>query len=264
MGFLKKTSTDGGEVAVLGQSRGLTGNLAIAHGCVLWIEPGFIRKANLDGTGNHVLASSPWPRYLAVDVDFAYFTDVRVGTVNRVPIGGGPVTALASDLRRPTALAIDTSHVYFTEWPENMPGAGTVNRIPIRGGPIEVIATGQDCDASAIAIDPNHVYWPNSPRTDATLASTLNRAPLAGGPVEIVASVPRGGNSICLSGPHMYWAAIGSVDGTRRGSIGRVSKDGADPTTLAAELDSPDLVTADGACVYWVSLASGAVFKLSK
>jgi sugar lactone lactonase YvrE len=57
--------------------------------------------------------------------------------VNEVPIGGGPVTILASGQHNPDSVAVDGAHVYWANQD------GTVNEVPLGGGTAHTVAHGQ-------------------------------------------------------------------------------------------------------------------------
>jgi len=66
--------------------------------------------------------------------------------------------------RVPLGLALDTSHLYFTD-----SQAGRVARVSKLGGDVEVLVSGQTRPV-AIAVDESSVYWVNG--MDATLLKT--------------------------------------------------------------------------------------------
>jgi hypothetical protein len=83
------------------------------------------------------------------------------GSVNRIPMAGGPSVTLASNLYAPGPIAVDSTHIY---WVYEATGAHTpdasIMRMPTGGGTPVVLATGQM--ANSFAIDAQNVYWTNT------------------------------------------------------------------------------------------------------
>jgi hypothetical protein len=76
-----------------------------------------------------------------------------------IPIGGGTSTLFAADSTGPSAIAIDATNVYWTDF--DGPGSnGTVMKAPLGGGSATQIASAQ-ATPNAIAIDCAGVYWTN-------------------------------------------------------------------------------------------------------
>jgi hypothetical protein len=61
-----------------------------------------------------VLAAGQDAYGLALDDLYAYWTDDVAGTVNRVPLAGGPSIVLASGQQQPGAVVVDDRYVYWT------------------------------------------------------------------------------------------------------------------------------------------------------
>ncbi len=86
---------------------------------------GAVWRVNTDGTGQIVLAPGEnQSRNIAVDGNFAYWTNEGDGTLKRVPIGGGTVTTLATGQIQPWGIALDDKFVYWAA-----KGAGLVLRV---------------------------------------------------------------------------------------------------------------------------------------
>ena len=86
---------------------------------------GAIGRVGTDGTGQIVLApAEDLPRSIAVDGNFAYWTNEGDGTVKRVPVTGGAVTTLATGQIQPWGIALDDGFVYWAA-----KGAGLVLRV---------------------------------------------------------------------------------------------------------------------------------------
>jgi hypothetical protein len=88
-----------------------------------------------------------------------YGADGEIGTVMKVPVGGGARTTLASG--HPIYIAVDATSVYWTDSDTSSGTSGsngTVMKVPVGGGPPTVLASGQD-GPDRIAVDATSVYW---------------------------------------------------------------------------------------------------------
>ncbi len=86
---------------------------------------GAIGRVNIDGTEQIVLSPrESLPRSIAVDGNYAYWTNEGDGTLKRVPVGGGTVTTLATGQIQPWGIALDDKFVYWAA-----KGAGLVLRV---------------------------------------------------------------------------------------------------------------------------------------
>jgi Domain of unknown function (DUF5050) len=105
-------------VAVFGSILFYTNYAAADAGGSVW-------RVNTDGTGQIVLSTAEsQSRSIAVDGNFAYWTNEGDGTLKRVPIGGGPVTTLAGGQIEPWGIALDDKFVYWAAR-----GSGLVLRV---------------------------------------------------------------------------------------------------------------------------------------
>jgi hypothetical protein len=99
---------------------------------------------------------------LAVDCTNVYFEfyfgapALTMSTLGQVPVGGGPVTVLATGqtLGGLGALAVDAANVYFLDGQN-----GAVRSVPIGGGPVLTLATTSPSLPVGIAVDADNVYW---------------------------------------------------------------------------------------------------------
>ncbi len=134
------------------------------------------------------------PVGLAVDDTHVYWTDSDPGVINKVPRGGGPITTLIAHGDKTTGLAIDDSYVYFSEW-----GSGRIGRVLKTGGGIANLANNQQ-GVRAIALDDTRLYWSHPP------SGTIRSMPKGGGPAVTHASGLQHPYSLAVDDTSIYWA----------------------------------------------------------
>jgi len=158
------------------------------------------------------------------------------GVVERIPLDGGAVTAYAAP--NPWALAVDDTHVYWTdqrpEGDDAGAGRGMIRRMPKDGGAPETLAES-DAVPADLALDGTNVYWSDrkypqfaisSLPKDAVDASATTLIAFDGGLV----------NGITLDATHVYWTELHSIAPLQfGGSLGRVSKSGGAGETLVLD-----------------------------
>lgn len=229
------------------------------------------------------------PRAIAVDAANVYWaTDT---TIARVPIGGGPLVTLASDLRGgPFSIAVDSTYVYWGAPP------GLWSKAPLNGGaslssvPLATI----DSSIGAVAVDATNVYW-------AKIDSTVSKVPVNGGtPTDIpgvnsygptgpmalngtalvwtdevanlIKASPSGGASVVLAprplgsaarivtdATNVYWSTIGDYS-TAFPAVMKMPLAGGTPTTVIAgvgRLRETYPIAVDATNLYWVADVDG-------
>ena len=113
---------------------------------------------------------TPWG--IAVDDTSVYWTNQgAVGSVDKVPLGGGKIVTIASG-QQATGIAVDATSVYWA-------GNGNVLKIPLDGGEFTTLASGAN---KVITLDGMYVYWTDI-HTDTVLS-----VPLDGGSTLTLAS----------------------------------------------------------------------------
>ena len=99
------------------------GQLVVWGGTAYYAAFGEIRKLPLAGGTATGLASASSVWDVATDGSNVYWivesSTAAAGAIRRVPVGGGPVFAISNYLKSPTRIAVDQSHVYWTDIEQN-------------------------------------------------------------------------------------------------------------------------------------------------
>lgn len=141
------------------------------------------------------------------------------------PNDAGPGETFVASRPAPFGLALDDTHVYWTE------RSGTVARAAKSSGVAQALVTNRGGDPYRIDVDATRVYW------NELLVGTIQSMPKAGGAMVQVHHDDAAGVRIVAGAA--YWPNV------RFGTIHRVGVDGSGLTTLVAGLNAPALATAD-------------------
>jgi hypothetical protein len=169
---------------------------------------------------------------LAVDATHVYWTDQVDNTIQRIPLGGGPVESLVTDQMQAHHIALDATSIYWLSngvnggvWKSGRDGSGPTRIVPLNnitdlavtaagvyflGGPgaVSVLPTGADASVavatggdfpSRLAVDDHNVYYTE-------YGTTVYRAPLDGGvtvPLTTSQGIPQSG--LALTATDVYW-----------------------------------------------------------
>jgi hypothetical protein len=194
---------DGGNPVILGQNNPWPQGMAVDNSNVYWAtqgqcpfpydggvcQTGFVYQAPKNGNGPvTTLASGEMaPASVAVMGSTVYYISDGPGdgtssaVVRSVPVGGGPVTTLASNIQAlfnlggnnpcSNCMGVDPTGVYFTTWDGKSTGA--LMKVPLDGGtPVMLAPLGS---ALGLALDSTGAYVADH------RAATVVRVPLDGG-----------------------------------------------------------------------------------
>jgi hypothetical protein len=194
-----------------------------------------MRRANLDGTGQTTVVSSPNGGCPALDLAAGrMYWNTGSGNMRRAYLDGSAQQVLLTGLNIPRAPVLDLVHgeIY---WANN--GAGNLQRVNLDGTGRETLVAGL-ANSSLIALDVagGKMYW-----TVQRANGDIRRANLDGTSQEILVrnqNAPAG-IALDLSSGHIYWANFGG------GDIRRANLDGTGQTTLITGLSGPAFLTLD-------------------
>jgi hypothetical protein len=205
---------------------------------VYWLEDdGSVKKVPVAGGAVTALATGLLsPRDLAQDSTSLYFTDVQAGKVQRVAKSGGAVTTLASSLTSPYAIAVDSSNVYFIE-----NGNSTLSKVAKAGGAVSALVTGS-INSDVLAVDGSGLYY-------FAPSQVIYKASLAGGSGTMLENIIDAGSSIVIDSTSVYWGYT---------ALHRVAVGGGTVTTYAAPIGRVGAMAADASSLYYVNLGGSA------
>jgi hypothetical protein len=148
----------------------------------------------------------------------------------------------------PSALAVDSASVYWTNMNMNPTGSSGVFKVPLNGGAVTQLSTtlySAQLQGIGIAVDGTNVYW----NDDVGSGGSLLSVPVGGGATTTLVS-GTAFEDVKVDATNVYWA--GNMGGAvNAGTIMKMPKSGGSPVTLVSGLRSPNGLAVDGTSVYW-------------
>lgn len=176
------------------------------------------------------------PSALVVDGSSVYWTEQEQGgSVKKVGVNGGPVTALATGLSEAMFIAQDATYVYWTEY-----GGGTVKKVAKAGGAVTTLATGL-AEPFAIAVDGTSVYFTENLSTSLKKVSKTVTGPTT---PTVLATDVSASNSIAVDGSGIYYYGPNHL-------LSKVGLAGGSGTALSTVNDQGVSIAIDASQVYW-------------
>ena len=214
--------------------------------------------ADVPSTAGFALAAI---RNLSTDGTNAYWIDSINRTLNALPVGGGSVTVLASDLVLPTdlnmpaALAITADSAYWTE-PGTLSGcclqmgSGRIRTVSLSGGVVSTVVGNLDSPA-ALAVDQQNLVWTENWRVAKALISDGLAITLASGLTTDMPRIAVDQNDVyVLDGDYVKKMPIngGTLEKLTPAHGGKIQD---------LSVQNQDIAT-DGSSVYWTFASVGA------
>jgi hypothetical protein len=263
---LKRAPLDGSQQIVE-----MATNLPSPHAIVLdgasvyWTNflpgTGAVMKMPLDGVlGDSMTTLTPSPNFyhhLVISGSELFFTNYSAypgGAIVKMRTDGTGFTILADRQDHPTNLAVDATHVYWTDWGD----LGFVMKGPREGGAGVQVVGGQR-KPYGVAVDATNLYWTS------TQDGSVMKKPLAGGDPQLLAAAAGDqAYNLTVDETYVYWTTFGTAaNGTADvGAIKKVPIAGGEVTTLTTQSRSHNVVV-DATSVYFTNYLDGNVYKLT-
>jgi hypothetical protein len=147
-----------------------------------------------------LVVSAGAPFDLASDGDRLFWTDPVAGVIQSAPIQGGQPDTLVDGIEGLHGLAVDDTHVYFTD-----SGTKTVRRASKSDGAVEIVASTQRYPRS-IANDGDRVVWTNEGygRNDGALRQYVKST----GAVESVIDGQPAPSTLVVANEQIFWGDV--------------------------------------------------------
>ena len=215
-----------------------------------------ISSANLDGSDPQTLVSGQnGPIGVAVDASHLYWTNQNDGSIWAANRDGTSPHVISSAGLAGWDIAVGGGHLYWTVL-GRPPSGGAIWEANLDGSDPHAIVTGQAAPVG-IAVNSGSIYWSTTGDNSAG-AGEIWQANLDGSSPHAIITGQFEPFGVAVNSGNLFWtAAHGSAAGA--GEIWQASLDGSSPHAIVAGQDAPFGVAADGSHVYWTNELGGTV-----
>lgn len=182
----------------------------------------------------------PFPRSLAADADYLYWTNYDARTVNRIAKAGGAPELLAHTGVDPGSLHVDGQRLYVGHTVAERRAGESIGAVstwtkPDWNGRELARADGRITD---VAVGDTHVYF--------STGTAVMRVPKEGGAPVTLATAQQV-FSVVIDADAVFFADYG------QGTINRVASSGGPVLALARDLSGPRSLASDETHLYWIT-----------
>lgn len=172
---------------------------------------------------------------------------LQKSSIERLPVAGGPNTAIGHSDGAVTSLALDEARVYWADSIDEK-----IVAVPKAGGPPLTLAENRGLPRSIVAYG-DALFWVEQ------RGESVWTMPKNGGAPRLVVQDFAGFSHLTAGPGGVYWVNEGAVDGGFR--VLRAPLTGGDATPISPAADGIDAVLVVGAAILWASegRVSGAV-----
>jgi hypothetical protein len=237
--------------------------VAVRANDIFWIDDFWnrIMKAPKAGGTAVQVGQSSINTALVADDESLYWADYRDGVrgVFKAPVGGGEAIRLAVAEGQVQAIALDETHLYWSERDEST-DTSRVMKVSIDGGEPVLLYQGKfpGNTYADLAAGADGVYWSGEATIGegvgpGALNVKISRIPLEGGAPVTLVEEP-GVRRVELDSNHLYWTARpGEVFGGSPGSVRKLPLSGGSVSTIASDQPGLSALAVNDANVCWLN-----------
>lgn len=225
---------DGRCVVTLAANASQPWQLVVDSTHVYWIDRGLgiVEKVPLGGGASTTLASGTNGYSLAMGGDSLYWNDPTSGVMKGSKNGGAAVQLAVPNMEYGEGIAVDATSVYWTD--SYSPGA--VKKVSRDGGVVSTLASNLS-QPEGIAVDSTSLYW-------TTFDGTLTTSDLNGANMQQLTTGSPSAVGLAIDAANVYW--------TTSNAVMQIPRGGGQALTVASDQNAPYAVAVDDANVYWV------------
>jgi sugar lactone lactonase YvrE len=201
VGSVMRVPLSGGVTQALASYQAYPEGIVATESEVYWLSQIGLFQASGDGGAPRTVAvlsgSGPFGGYLVTDKASLYF--IADGNLEKVPLGGGAVTTLASASGTTYGIAVDAENVYWATANSAAPGNenGAIMKVPLTGGTPVALATKLGMP-TGLATDGASVYWVDP-------LQGVMKVALGGGAITTLTSDVSAPAFIAVDDTSVYW-----------------------------------------------------------
>jgi len=275
-GFVASVPVGGGAIWLIADSLTAVNSLVEQGAYLYWSTKYAVNRAKKDGSDPNMVSQASGALGLAVDTNYAYWSNVDDGSIRKANKEGSGSINLVNGAALAYGVAVDeaSDSVFWSSY-----AAGEVGKVNRIGGSSSVIVSNQDHPTDLVVYD-GWVYWTTAGTTFENVinhCTSINgrvlKARLDGTGLQVLADNQACPTSLTVDDGIVYWTNRGTFSSNMtvydyNGSIYKTSTDGTDTEAVVSGQDMPSAITTNTDSIFWTNeglfAGQGSVVRLDK